>query len=84
VEKHPALIEMLKQKHAFYIDVHMSDEGGDGAEDQHFKSALAGANRALEYYAGSVKDPEKVRGWIMEGIEHAASVQSAFMEGLLD
>jgi hypothetical protein len=47
-------------------------------EVDHFESALRGANRAIEFYAGSA-EPPSVRNKILDGVRQFAALQADFM-----
>jgi hypothetical protein len=70
-------IELQGQKHDAYYWIRIHT----GVEAEHFDAALAGANKALRYYAGS-DDPAAVKGWILEGVADFAQVQGTFMASL--
>jgi len=77
-------LEAMKVEHhdgrhnAYYwIHIHTS------VEADHFDAALAGVNKALRYYAGSMEAPA-VRGWILEGFRDFITVQGDFMSALGD
>jgi hypothetical protein len=70
-------IELQGQKHDAYYWIRIHT----GVEAEHFDAALAGANKALRFYAGS-DDPQAVKRWILEGVSEFAQVQGAFMASL--
>jgi hypothetical protein len=72
-----AKVELQGQKHDAYYWIRIHT----GVEAEHFDAALAGANKALAYYAGP-DDPEAVKRWILEGVSRFAEVQGAFMASL--
>ena len=68
---------ILGQKHNAYYWIRIHT----GVEAEHFDAALSGVNKALRFYAGP-DDPAEVKGWILGGFEHFASLQADFMAGL--
>ncbi len=70
-------VEILGEKHdAYYwVRIHTS------VEAEHFDAALRGANQALRFYVGG-QAPEAVRGFILDGLRHFATVQRDFVVGL--
>lgn len=84
-ERRPALVAALqaarillqgREHDAYYwIRIHT------GVEAEHFDAALAGANKALAFYAGS-DDAAAVKRWILEGIAGFAEAQGQFMTSL--
>jgi hypothetical protein len=70
-------IELQGQQHDAYYWIRIHT----GVEAEHFDAALAGANKALRYYAGA-DDAEAVKAWILEGVADFADVQGAFMASL--
>jgi hypothetical protein len=70
-------IELQGQKHDAYYWIRIHT----GVEAEHFDAALAGANKALGYYAGP-DDAGAVKRWILEGVAAFADVQGAFMASL--
>ncbi len=86
-DKHLDLVEYLKQGSVRingaevspyrWIQIHTV------VEADHFNAALLGANLALRYYAGPVNLAD-VKAWILSGFSNFASMQAAFMEGILE
>jgi hypothetical protein len=72
-----ARIRLQGQEHDAYYWIRIHT----GVEAEHFDAALAGANKALAYYAGS-GDAAAVKRWILEGIAGFADVQGQFMASL--
>jgi hypothetical protein len=70
-------VSILGETHnAYYwIKIHT------GVEAEHFDAALKGVNNALRFYVGDA-DPAQVKGWILGGFAHFASVQGEFMAAL--
>jgi hypothetical protein len=60
-----------------WIQIHTS------VEATHLTAAIAGANLALRYYAGS-QTASSVKGWILDGFRSFSVVQTDFMKALLD
>lgn len=52
-------------------------------EREHYEEALLAANLALQFYVGD-QDPAAVRQAVIQGFQHFADVQIAFMQSLLD
>ncbi|MBI3335212.1 MAG: hypothetical protein HY001_01820 [Candidatus Portnoybacteria bacterium] len=52
-------------------------------EAEHFAAAVAGASAALQYYAG-LESKRQIKEWILGGFAEFASVQTEFMNGLLE
>jgi hypothetical protein len=52
-------------------------------EANHFRAAKAGAERALQYYAGP-QDHSRIKLWIIEGFKEFATVQAEFMSYLIE
>jgi hypothetical protein len=83
--RYPALVENLQTstveingvKHAPYYWVHIHTS----VEADHFGAAVAAANRALHYYAGSASKAD-VKKWIIGGFASFAEVQERFIKGL--
>ena len=72
-----ARVPVLGERHNAYYWIRIHT----GVEAEHFDAALAGVNNALRFYAGET-DAGTVKGWILEGFGHFASVQSDFMAAL--
>lgn len=84
-KKYPALVDCLEKtkveingvQHAAYYWVRIHTT----VEADHFTAAAAGANQALQYYAGQ-ESQYQVKEWILAGFAEFASVQTEFMRGL--
>ncbi len=86
-QEHPELVSHLERTHVeingyphstyYWIRIHTT------VEADHFASASTGVNLALQYYAGK-HQLEEVRKWVLEGFATFASIQSMFMQGLLN
>ncbi len=61
----------------FWIRIHTT------VEAIHFEFAAKGVNRALHYYAGAANQAQ-LKGYVLEGFSQFASVQTEFVEHLLD
>lgn len=85
--RHPELVEHLRKSRVFingtentayrWIQIHTS------VEADHFSAAMVGANLALRYYAGP-GGRTWAKEWLIEGFREFASMQTDFMEGLLE
>ena len=84
---HPGLVAYLETtkikinnlEHPCYLWIHTHTT----VEADHFSAAQAGANLALQYYAGQ-QDPRCIKHWIIEGFKEFATVQAQFMNGLIE
>lgn len=83
---YPALVEYLRKTKVrmngtengayAWIQIHTT------VEADHFNAAVAGANLALHYYAGT-ESQACVKSWILEGIKEFGKTQTEFMKSLL-
>src|ERR1700730_13705468 len=84
---YPTLVEYLRKTKVLingaengsyvWIQVHTS------VEADHFNAAVAGANLALRYYAGTEKQA-CIKSWILQGIKEFGRTQTEFMKSLLE
>jgi hypothetical protein len=75
LEKTKIEINNVQHLAYYWIRIHTT------VEADHFASAAAGVNMALEYCVGQ-ESPECIKQWILDGFTEFASVQTEFMNGL--
>lgn len=77
LETHQVVVNGVRRPAYTWIQVHTS------VEADHFDAAVVGANAALQYYVGS-EDQERIKDWILEGVDEFAALQNDFMHSLME
>lgn len=75
LEKRGVRIDGVRRTAYYWIRIHTT------VEAEHFAAAAAGANAALQYYAGQ-ENLGHIKEWILKGFAKFARVQGEFIEGL--